>query len=1068
MTRGTAPRLRLSFAAGLLLPLLALLVWTPTPASADTPSLGINVQVCTTAPQCYWETDADWASTVAVPSGQTVFWRVSITNTGDVALTNIVTNDAGISDCAGGVTAGPLQPGQVTAYSCQSDDVTAPTTNTASATGTPPSGPDVTSSTSSASVTTTSATVDPNASISALVQVCTLDFGPDCDPGNAADWSSSATVYNSEIWFRVVIINTGTDPLSNIEVISSLPPSESDCGGTATPSLAAGASYDYECELNNVTPPAAVTQRVWAAGFPPSPAPFVASPNSTATAQDEADSPQPGATISALLQICTLPNQASCDPTNAADWATSGTLNQSMARWRVVITNTGTVALTNIYAEDLLAQSDCGGFVTASLAVGATTEYECQTNNVAQTTTNSVSAAGDPPSWAPAISSPSNSTAVVNGFEQGATFETGPTTSTTVTLTGAVNAGDLLVGWVAEYKAAGQVTVSDNVNGAWTRSPASETFGGAGDIALLYLPDTATSSTGLTVTITAPAGAFLQGSIAEYTGVAESNPLDQFAVAEGNGTAVNAGPTGAVSAGELVYSAFVTGGDPGGVTPGSSQGVTFWPRAATASGDAYEQDIISSNPGTQTASATFNTATDWYAVVATFMPAEPAPSVPTGLATTSDTASSVGLRWNDSTGGATGYTVYRDGTEVGTTDTNSYTDSTVSPSTTYQYTVDAFNAGGTHSDQSSALSVTTPGVPPPSVPTGLATTSDTASSVGLRWNDSTGGATGYTVYRDGTEVGTTDTNSYTDSTVSPSTTYQYTVDAFNAGGTHSDQSSALSVTTPGVPPPSGKTTATSHGYWLTGSDGGVFSFGNARFHGSTGAMVLQRPVVGMVPTADEGGYWLDASDGGIFAFGNSQFYGSIPGLGLNPAGSGLPHSLNAPIVAVEPSIDDGGYFMVASDGGVFAFGDAHFAGSCPGIGGCAGAAVAVMPYGNGDGYWLVTATGNVYAFGDAPRLGAPDRGTVTSAVATRDGKGYWILLSDGEVFPYGDAATLGSPSSANFNSGDPATALFTTSDGAGYWVASALGAVFNYGDAPNDGGMSATHLNGDIIAGSGF
>ena len=126
-----------------------------------------------------------------------------------------------------------------------------------------------------------------------------------------------------------------------------------------------------------------------------------------------------------------------------------------------------------------------------------------------------------------------------------------------------------------------------------------------------------------------------------------------------------------------------------------------------------------------------------------------------------------------------------------------------------------------------------------------------------------------------------------------------------------------------------------------------------------------------MPTKDDGGYWLDASDGGVFSFGDTQFYGSIPGLGLHPAGSGLPNSLNAPIVGMVPSIDDGGYFMVASDGGVFAFGDAHFAGSCPGIGGCSGAAVAVMPDASGNGYWLVTQTGNVYTFGDAPYYGAP-------------------------------------------------------------------------------------------------
>ena len=72
-----------------------------------------------------------------------------------------------------------------------------------------------------------------------------------------------------------------------------------------------------------------------------------------------------------------------------------------------------------------------------------------------------------------------------------------------------------------------------------------------------------------------------------------------------------------------------------------------------------------------------------------------------------------------------------------------------------------------------------------------------------------------------------------------------------------------------------------------------------------------------------------------------------------------------------PSSTGHGYFMVASDGGVFAFGDAQFEGSCPGIGGCAGTAVAVMPDHTGKGYWLVTNTGAVYAFGDAPFYGAP-------------------------------------------------------------------------------------------------
>jgi hypothetical protein len=256
---------------------------------------------------------------------------------------------------------------------------------------------------------------------------------------------------------------------------------------------------------------------------------------------------------------------------------------------------------------------------------------------------------------------------------------------------------------------------------------------------------------------------------------------------------------------------------------------------------------------------------------------------------------------------------------------------------------------------------------------------------------------------------------------------------------------------------------------LVGSDGGIFSFGSAQFYGSTGALKLQRPVVGITPTADDGGYWLVASDGGIFSFGDAGFYGSIPAIGLGPEGSSTPKRLNAPIVGMVPSADGGGYFMVASDGGVFAFGDAAFESSCPGIGGCSGAAVAVMPDASGNGYWLVTATGRVYAFGDAISYGAPgpQSAPVTAAVRTKDGGGYWILLSNGTVDAYGDAAALGGPFGA-VGGADPATAIFTTSDGGGYWVVTANGAVYTYGDAEYDGSMAGQPLNGSIIAATGW
>ena len=65
-------------------------------------------------------------------------------------------------------------------------------------------------------------------------------------------------------------------------------------------------------------------------------------------------------------------------------------------------------------------------------------------------------------------------------------------------------------------------------------------------------------------------------------------------------------------------------------------------------------------------------------------------------------------------------------------------------------------------------------------------------------------------------------------------------------------------------------TPNGQGYWLSASDGGIFTYGDAEFYGSTGAIHLNRPIVGMAPTPDGGGYWLVASDGGIFTFGDAD------------------------------------------------------------------------------------------------------------------------------------------------------------------------------------------------------
>ena len=201
------------------------------------------------------------------------------------------------------------------------------------------------------------------------------------------------------------------------------------------------------------------------------------------------------------------------------------------------------------------------------------------------------------------------------------------------------------------------------------------------------------------------------------------------------------------------------------------------------------------------------------------------------------------------------------------------------------------------------------------------------------------------------------------------------------------------------------------------------------------------------------GYWLVASDGGIFNFGDAAFYGS----------TGAKH-LNAPIVGMAETSDGGGYWLVASDGGIFTFGDASFFGSTgsqrlnkPIVG------MAATP--DGAGYWLVASDGGIFNFGDAGFLGSTGaqhlNAPVVGMATTPDGAGYWLVASDGGIFTFGDAPYLGSEGSQPLNK--PVVGMAATLDGAGYWLVASDGGIFNFGDAGFGGSTGARHLNAPIV-----
>jgi hypothetical protein len=231
--------------------------------------------------------------------------------------------------------------------------------------------------------------------------------------------------------------------------------------------------------------------------------------------------------------------------------------------------------------------------------------------------------------------------------------------------------------------------------------------------------------------------------------------------------------------------------------------------------------------------------------------------------------------------------------------------------------------------------------------------------------------------------------------------------------------------------------ATGHGYWIAGDDGGVFTYGDAGFHGSMGGTPLNSAVVGMASTPDGLGYWLVAADGGIFAFGNAPFYGS--------AGA---TALNQPVVGMAAMSDASGYWLVAADGGVFSYGLAGFQGS---MGGKTlnAPVVGMAATHDGGGYWLVAADGGIFAFGDAAFQGSMGGKTLNAPVvgmaATPDGGGYWLVAADGGIFAFGDAAFHGSMGGKTLNA--PMVGMASTPDGAGYWLVAGDGGIFTFGDA---------------------
>jgi calcineurin-like phosphoesterase family protein len=182
-----------------------------------------------------------------------------------------------------------------------------------------------------------------------------------------------------------------------------------------------------------------------------------------------------------------------------------------------------------------------------------------------------------------------------------------------------------------------------------------------------------------------------------------------------------------------------------------------------------------------------------------------APSQPTGLTGNAVSPGQVNLSWTASTDatGVAQYLIKRDGAQIGTSKTTSFSDTTAIAGTSPAYTVTAVDYNSYSSTPSAPVTINVPNdVTPPTVPTGLYTTSVQADTVALAWTPSTDDAAvaSYRIYRGGVRVGSSAVPSFSDTTVAPTTTYTYTVSAVDRSSNESGQSTPpLPVTTPARP-----------------------------------------------------------------------------------------------------------------------------------------------------------------------------------------------------------------------------------------------------------------------------
>ena len=399
--------------------------------------------------------------------------------------------------------------------------------------------------------------------------------------------------------------------------------------------------------------------------------------------------------------------------------------------------------------------------------------------------------------------------AVTPTFKQGNAAEVNTGTANSVAFPGANATGDLIVVYVV-WGNSGAVTVSDARGNAYTSVGTAAAWGTGWRAQLFYAKNVAAGANTVTATFASGlSGNFGIVYIHEYTGIDRTSPLDASASATGTASAMSSGAVTTTNAADLIFGA---GASSGSVTqPGSG----FTSRSSAA-GNRTEDRFVTAT-GSYAATATQN-GNRWVMQVVAFKADSGTdstpPSVPTGLTATPSSATQVSLSWTASTDnvGVAGYKVYRNGSQVGTAATTSYSDTGLTQNTTYSYAVSAYDASGNESAQSAAAVATTPqpDTTPPSAsmttPANGAVVSGTVT-VSASANDNVAVAS-VEFLLDGVAIGTDTTSPYSvqwNTVTTSNGTHALSARARDTSGNFGITSGVVHVTVNNVapPPPSG-------------------------------------------------------------------------------------------------------------------------------------------------------------------------------------------------------------------------------------------------------------------------